>query len=566
VARLLHERSFHPHPPKIVRLFLIGLVLALVPLCSIAAPPALSGAWRAADAGESAVSVRADDPALKAFDPARLNAFDGGANGSWVLLKPVSGHWPPAPFMLEATTPGLQTLVLYRPNAAPEHATLMQPADDAWPCHGCISFPIDPAPGDGESLRLHIDATGVIASAMTFSVRPVAEYQRRDAIRLAIASACLATMLAMAVIALFFGIRLRDAAFAYYAMFVLGYALIMTLQSGFVVDPLGWTALAQAPRVWGRLATSVSIVAAVLFLDRFAHLARHAPRWRRVLLGYAATVAALTALSVVPIEAAHALGRALINPLLIVGGPVLFGTAVAAAWHGSRYAWFFLAGWTPLLAVTVLGSLQLYGIADGWTWSDDAALGAGALEALVLSLGLADRSLALRRDRDHARRLADIDALTGLYNRRGWTDRVLALDEDLRREGASYSVLFLDLDRFKELNDRLGHEAGDAALRTLATVMREELREQDIIGRFGGEEFVVALPGADRLHAARVAERIRARLQALAAEDPADALRTVSIGVATLNDGETTSALLKRADKAMYAAKAAGRNRVVHAV
>jgi len=127
-------------------------------------------------------------------------------------------------------------------------------------------------------------------------------------------------------------------------------------------------------------------------------------------------------------------------------------------------------------------------------------------------------------------------------------------------------VLFLDLDRFKELNDRLGHEAGDAALRTLATVMREELREQDIIGRFGGEEFVVALPGADRLHAARVAERIRARLQALAAEDPADALRTVSIGVATLNDGETTSALLKRADKAMYAAKAAGRNRVVHAV
>jgi diguanylate cyclase (GGDEF)-like protein len=117
-----------------------------------------------------------------------------------------------------------------------------------------------------------------------------------------------------------------------------------------------------------------------------------------------------------------------------------------------------------------------------------------------------------------------------------------------------------------ELNDRLGHEAGDAALRTLATVMREELREQDIIGRFGGEEFVVALPGADRLHAARVAERIRARLQALAAADPAGAMRTVSIGVATLHEGETTNALLKRADKAMYAAKSAGRNRVVHAV
>jgi len=215
--------------------------------------------------------------------------------------------------------------------------------------------------------------------------------------------------------------------------------------------------------------------------------------------------------------------------------------------------------------VTVLGSLQLYGIADGWTWSDEAALGAGALEALILSLGLADRSLALRRDRDNARRLADIDALTGLYNRRGWTDRVLAIDEALHDERQTFSVLFLDLDRFKELNDQLGHEAGDAALRVLANVMREELREQDLIGRYGGEEFVVALPGADRAHAARVAERIRQRLQDLASADPAAAMRTVSIGVATLNAGENTTSLLKRADTAMYAAKAAGRNRVVYA-
>jgi len=126
-------------------------------------------------------------------------------------------------------------------------------------------------------------------------------------------------------------------------------------------------------------------------------------------------------------------------------------------------------------------------------------------------------------------------------------------------------VLFLDLDRFKELNDQLGHEAGDAALRVLANVMREELREQDLIGRYGGEEFVVALPGADRAHAARVAERIRQRLQDLASADPAAAMRTVSIGVATLNAGESTTSLLKRADTAMYAAKAAGRNRVVHA-
>ena len=71
-----------------MRRFLIGLVLAFAPLCSIAAPATLSGAWRPAEAGELAGSIRADDPALKAFDPARLTAFDGGANGSWVLLTP----------------------------------------------------------------------------------------------------------------------------------------------------------------------------------------------------------------------------------------------------------------------------------------------------------------------------------------------------------------------------------------------------------------------------------------------------------------------------------------------
>jgi len=547
--------------------FLIGLLLALVPLTGFAATPTLAGAWRPAPAHESAASVHRNDPGLASFDPARLNAFDGGEYGSWILLWPAEGRWPSSPWVFEVGSPGLQTVTFYGTDrVAPRVAQLMRPADGDWPCHGCLAFPIEQAPPDNEPLRLHIDARGVIASTMTFSVLSVSAYQRADGLRLALASACLSIMLAMAVIALFFGFRLRDVTFLYYAIFVLGYALILSLQSGYVADPLGWKALAAAPRIWGRLATSASIVFAILFLDRFAHLARCAPRGRRLLLGYAGAIAALAGLGLIPIESANALGRTVINPLLILGGPLLLGVAIAAAWRGSRYAKFFLAGWTPLLAVTVLGSLQLYGVAAGWTWSDEAALGAGALEALVLSLGLADRSLALRRDRDHARRLADIDALTGLYNRRAWTDRMLTLEEELQRAGHSFSVLFLDLDRFKELNDRLGHAAGDTALRVLAGVMREELREQDIIGRYGGEEFVVALPGADRAHATRVAERIRQRLQDLASADPAHAMRTVSIGVATLHKGENTNALLKRADTAMYAAKAAGRNRVMHAL
>ena len=567
MASVLHSSRFVRSNPGIVRAFVIGLLLALViPLHGVAATPELAGASRAAAAGEPASAVTRADSSLTSFEPARLHGFPDAGHGTWILLWPVAGRWPDAPFMLEASSPGLQTVALYAaPGARPAYAKLMERNEASWPCHGCLAFRIDVAPPGAEPLRLRIDASDVIASSMTFSVNTVADFQRRDAVRLAIASACLATMAAMAVIALFFGLRLRDIAFLWYAIFVLGYALILALQSGFVADPLGWRAFADAPRVWGRLATTISIISAVLFLDRFAHLARHAPRGRRILLGYAGAVAALAALGFAPVEGSSALARVLVNPLLILGGPLLVGVAIAAVWHGSRYARFFLAGWTPLLAVTVLGSLQIYGVADSWTWSDEAALGAGALEALILSLGLADRSLALRRDRDHALRLADIDGLTGLYNRRGWTDRVLAIDEALHDERQTFSVLFLDIDLFKELNDRLGHEAGDSALRVLANVMREELREQDLIGRYGGEEFVVALPNADRMHAARVAERIRQRLQDLANSDPAGAMRTVSIGVATLGNGESTSSLLKRADTAMYEAKAAGRNRVVYA-
>lgn len=546
-----------------------GLLLAMLvgwPYPSPAAGFALEGGWRPAVAGEQADAVGRDDPRLQAFDPARLQAFAAGERGSWILLWPVRRDWPPAPWVLEVTTPGMQTVIFHPPGMQPvRSARLAYPGAQTWPGHGRLAFPVAVAPALGEPLRLRVEARGVIAAPMTFAVRPVVESLRADARWLAFASACLTVMAAMALVALFFALRLRDATFLYYAVFVLAYALILALQTGYAFDPLGWHAIADSMRTWGRVATVLSIVFAILFLDRFTDLRRHAPRGRRLLLAYAGTVAALGVIGLLPIHGVGVLGRTLINPLLILGGPLLLSVSIWAAWHGSRYAGFFLLGWVPLLAVTVLGSLQLYGLAAQWTWADDAALAAGAFEALVLSLGLADRSLALRVDRDRARRLADIDSLTGLYNRRAWSEQLAAMDESARRQGLPLSVLFLDLDHFKALNDRLGHEAGDAALHALAGVMRAELREQDLVGRHGGEEFVIALPGADAAHALQAAERIRQRLQHRATVDPDGATTTVSIGVATLQAGEDMAALLNRADAAMYAAKAAGRNRVMQA-
>ena len=520
----------------------------------------LEGAWMPAAAGEAADAIGPADPRLQRFDPARLNTFAAPVDTRWLLLWPAQGRWPDPPWVLEVIEPGLQRVTLHTGEGKSAAESWIGSLTRAWPGHGRLSFMVEHGMPSTTPLRLRLDTTGVIPSATRFVVRSVPDHLRADARWLALASACLAIMASMAVVALFFGARLRDAAFFHYAVYVAAYAFILALQGGYVFEPLGWYVIAEAPRAWGRIATVASVVAAVLFLVRFANLEQCAPRMRRLLLGYAATVALVGTVGSLPWTGAT--GRALINPLLIAGAPLLLAASMLAAARGSRYAVFFLCGWTPLLAVTVLGSAQLYGVAPGWTWAADAALVAGAFEALVLSLGLADRALALRRAHEQARHLADIDPLTGLYNRRAWSQRLPETERDVRARGVPLTLLFLDLDGFKQLNDQHGHDAGDNTLRALAVVLRAELRDEDLIGRYGGEEFVVALPGADEAHALQVAERIRRRLKersllAVGVEC------TVSIGVAALQAHEDTSQLLRRADEAMYAAKGAGRNRVV---
>jgi diguanylate cyclase (GGDEF)-like protein len=149
-------------------------------------------------------------------------------------------------------------------------------------------------------------------------------------------------------------------------------------------------------------------------------------------------------------------------------------------------------------------------------------------------------------------RQAQEDALTGLLNRRGF-------DAALPR-GQAGAVLMIDLDRFKAVNDRHGHAAGDAVLVQTAGVIAASLRGQDIVARFGGEEFVVYLPDAQAEEAVQVAERIR---QAIAAEVVVeDTAVSASIGVAVAMRGQSTAEAIARADAAAYAAKAQGRNRV----
>ncbi|KQT76657.1 diguanylate cyclase [Methylobacterium sp. Leaf465] len=161
------------------------------------------------------------------------------------------------------------------------------------------------------------------------------------------------------------------------------------------------------------------------------------------------------------------------------------------------------------------------------------------------------------------RRLADTDDLTGALARRRFME--VAAREWLRhaRSGAPVSILILDLDRFKLLNDSFGHAAGDAALVSFVAICRAHLRTLDFIGRTGGEEFAIVLSDTGLEGAAAFAERLREAVAATPVPMMDAAMRiTVSIGVAQSEPGETLESAMQRADAALYAAKDCGRNRI----
>ena len=159
---------------------------------------------------------------------------------------------------------------------------------------------------------------------------------------------------------------------------------------------------------------------------------------------------------------------------------------------------------------------------------------------------------------------AQHDSKTGLLQAAAWRELAARHLVTAARTLRPVSLLVIDLDRFKEINDTYGHLAGDKTLLAVADVLRKELRTDDAISRYGGEEFVALLPDLDQTSAAVVADRVRARIAAIAATGP---LRvTASIGVSTASSGAALDSLIEAADAAMYAAKAAGRDRIhVHA-
>jgi diguanylate cyclase len=188
------------------------------------------------------------------------------------------------------------------------------------------------------------------------------------------------------------------------------------------------------------------------------------------------------------------------------------------------------------------------------------------LLAYPLAVGIATYRLS-RRVREQNRMLAALsrtDGLSGLLNRISWEQIVYVEMARCRRSRRAASLLMIDVDHFKQINDRHGHPAGDQVIRSVAEIVSRTVRTSDVSGRYGGEEFGVVLPDTDVDGGAVIAERIRQRIEAATVEPAAGIRCTVSIGIAAAQpDVEDAGDWIARADRALYEAKRLGRNLVV---
>lgn len=287
----------------------------------------------------------------------------------------------------------------------------------------------------------------------------------------------------------------------------------------------------------------------------------------------------LPSLATVVILAVAQLGGAPIEMRLLLFWTCAFAVMVLSLWtlsglYRGQPHWperalgllFLLA--VPLLAWRI--AAQAVTPAHGPALRGDiSAVQAAVLVYFVLLPVLASAGFfALRHRRRHERihYLATHDPLTGLRNRASFVaDARVPLGESARR-GTVVSVLMLDIDHFKRINDRHGHAAGDEALRRVAEALRSAMRSSDLSTRYGGDEFAVLLPGAAPERAMAIARSIAARVAEIDLGAGGAGQVTVSIGVASAQPADSLDALLHQADLSLYQAKQAGRDRIVPAV
>jgi diguanylate cyclase (GGDEF)-like protein len=490
---------------------------------------------------------------------ARHDRLEGLQDGSgWWRLQP--GVLGGERLLLVFHPYSARVTVLMPPDYRPQRQSVFDPDLDARYSRRALVFPIS---GDGP---IYVGIEGA-RYPLQVAVRTVAGHAVADLSHLQLLYATTGVLIGVCLVALVFWLMLRDRVSLLYAGCMAMQLLYVLCAYGeaYALPGLRWLGRFGAPGVW--FVATLSTIVSVYFLLDFGELRTRARRLSHALLWVGAYLPALTlVLLVLPVPQDRNWFPNIGNSLLLFAN-VLAILGLLVAWRrGGRHAGMVLLAWVPLVAVSTARAVQLSSGAALPGWLEYGLPLVLAYTAVVLMLGMADRMRAFRHERDRAQLEAERDPLTGVLNRTGIKRR---LDWALAASQGDYqalAVLFLDIDHFKHINDTHGHAVGDACLGALVRIVTAELAYGDQVGRLGGEEFLLVLPGADRRRGRDVAEHIRRMVESRCRQIAGVPLEmTVSIGVAESRPNDTVADLIARADAAMYAAKRGGRNRVVSA-
>ena len=486
-----------------------------------------------------------------ARDPAKPSVV---GNGQW-QLQPAAGM--EQPLLLVYHPYSARVSVQGASEATPVSQSLFDRDLDPQYSRHALVFPLS----SDEPVQVTVEGARY---PLQVAVLPRASHIAGDLTQVRVLLLAIGVLVGVSLTVLLFWAVLRERVYLLYAASMALQLLFLLCSYGeaYALPVLRELAAFGAPGIW--FIATVSTMTTVYMLLDYAGLRTRVPRLSKGMRWMGVYIPAVLLLFLILPWPANKEWFPNAGNLLFLLTNALAIIALYVAWRrGGRHAGFVLIAWVPLVFFSTARAVQLSVGIPIEPWLQYGLPLVLAFSAVVLALGLADRMLTFRQERDTAQAHAERDWLTGVMNRGGIEHRLDWAILNTRREELPLSLLFLDLDDFKQVNDRFGHAVGDDCLCAVVRAISSELQYGDHLGRLGGEEFVLGLPGTDMARALSMAEHLRQKIQAdCRYVDDCPVELTVSIGVAECNPTDTVATLIRRADKGMYMAKHGGRNRV----
>lgn len=351
---------------------------------------------------------------------------------------------------------------------------------------------------------------------------------------------------------LFIFIAVRDRVFLYYLLYVVSYGLYMGCHNGLTFQFL-WP---DYPG-WGNqslvVLLALSLFWALQFSRKILSIGSFSPRLDKIAVALLAVVfVSLCGAMVFP----YSFMIVALSIITMLEMPLILAMGVTCLLAGFAPARYFMVAWSALIVGVIVYMLKIFGLLPHTFLTENGFQIGSLIEMVLLSLALGSRVNDLKRQ-------SRTDALTSLANRREFDDILRSEFHRAYRNQQPLSLLMIDIDYFKQFNDRFGHAKGDDVLKMVGGLLGSNVRKPNIPCRFGGEEFAVILPRTRCREAMTLAERLRAQVEQKSGDSEQV---TISIGVACAENGvvSSVSQLLDAADRALYYAKEQGRNRVVN--